>query len=250
MISYQDYTIQDIPVTLYGDHAEQVFLYVHGLGGERKEAARFAALACPMGAQVLSVELPKHGERQNEPTPFTAWTVGEELQLVAKELRRYWSRIGCYAVSFGAYCVLTGLGEKRFLPLMLQSPMVDLADWIRVRMARYHITEADLRAQGSIDTPAGTLDFDTLSRAKAARVNCCSDVYILCAKDDAEIANDAVLAFAKRFDAKLTLLPDVEHWFHTPTQLAALTAWERGVLCATLQKGNPTKGESQCKSSY
>ena len=37
--------IGDLPAVLYGGQAERVWLYVHGKGGCKEEAADFAALA-------------------------------------------------------------------------------------------------------------------------------------------------------------------------------------------------------------
>lgn len=44
--------------SLYGPPADRVWLYVHGKGGCKEEAADFAALACPRGWQVLAADLP------------------------------------------------------------------------------------------------------------------------------------------------------------------------------------------------
>ena len=39
--------------SLYGPPADRVWLYVHGKGGCKEEAADFAALACPRGSLCL-----------------------------------------------------------------------------------------------------------------------------------------------------------------------------------------------------
>ena len=50
-------------------------------GGNKTEAAAFAALAAPTGWQVLGIDLPEHGDRTGE-TDFTPWQVVPELQTV------------------------------------------------------------------------------------------------------------------------------------------------------------------------
>ena len=50
----------------------------HGQGGNKTEAAAFAALAAPTGWQVLGIDLPEHGDRTGE-TDFTPWQVVPEL---------------------------------------------------------------------------------------------------------------------------------------------------------------------------
>ena len=52
--------------SLYGPPADRVWLYVHGKGGCKEEAADFAALACPRGWQVLAADLPEHGARHGD----------------------------------------------------------------------------------------------------------------------------------------------------------------------------------------
>jgi len=49
----QELKIGTIPAVLYGKPAPNIWLFVHGQGGNKTEAAAFAALAAPTGWQVL-----------------------------------------------------------------------------------------------------------------------------------------------------------------------------------------------------
>ena len=71
----QELKIGTIPAVLYGEPAPNIWLFVHGQGGNKTEAAAFAALAAPTGWQVLGIDLPEHGDRTGE-TDFTPWQVG------------------------------------------------------------------------------------------------------------------------------------------------------------------------------
>lgn len=73
------FAIQGIPAILYGDSSESLFLYIHGKMGCKEEAARFAEIVCPKGYQVLSIDLPGHGERTGEMERFVPWEVVPEL---------------------------------------------------------------------------------------------------------------------------------------------------------------------------
>lgn len=77
----QELKIGTIPAVLYGEPAPNIWLFVHGQGGNKTEAAAFAALAAPTGWQVLGIDLPEHGDRTGE-TDFTPWQVVPELQTV------------------------------------------------------------------------------------------------------------------------------------------------------------------------
>lgn len=40
-----------------GEKAENVILFVHGQGGNKEEAIRFAKIATPLGYQVIGIDL-------------------------------------------------------------------------------------------------------------------------------------------------------------------------------------------------
>ena len=98
----QELKIGTIPAVLYGKPAPNIWLFVHGQGGNKTEAAAFAALAAPTGWQVLGIDLPEHGDRTGE-TDFTPWQVVPELQTVLAYLQQHWQGIRLRANSIGAY---------------------------------------------------------------------------------------------------------------------------------------------------
>ena len=75
------FSIGPTPATLRGPESGSVFLFVHSPGGNRRETAPFAELAVPLGWQVLSVDLPEHGGRQDG-APLLPWAAVPELQAV------------------------------------------------------------------------------------------------------------------------------------------------------------------------
>ena len=62
--------INNIPAVIWGASSDKIYLYVHGKSGCKEEAASFAELACAKGWQVLSMDLPEHGERKGEASSF------------------------------------------------------------------------------------------------------------------------------------------------------------------------------------
>ena len=50
--------IENIPVVLYGDTSDKLYLFIHGKCGYKEEAEFFAEIVCPKGYQVLSIDLP------------------------------------------------------------------------------------------------------------------------------------------------------------------------------------------------
>ena len=95
--------IQSIPAILYGDSSENLFLKKKKKMGRKEEAAHLAEIVYPMGYQVLSIDLPGHGERTGEMKRFVPWEVVPELQAVYANTQKRWKRISLYANSIGAY---------------------------------------------------------------------------------------------------------------------------------------------------
>lgn len=68
----QQILIGNIPSILWGNDSSRLYLYVHGQGGNKEEASFLAEKICVRGWQVLSFDLPGHGERKDENGSFDA----------------------------------------------------------------------------------------------------------------------------------------------------------------------------------
>ena len=75
----QQILIGNIPSILWGNDSSRLYLYVHGQGGNKEEASFLAEKICVKGWQVLSFDLPGHGERKDENGSFDPWHVSPEL---------------------------------------------------------------------------------------------------------------------------------------------------------------------------
>ena len=128
------FTIQNIPSILYGDSSENLFLHIHGKMGCKEEAGRFANIVCPEGYQVLSMDLPGHGERADEMERFVPWEVVPELQAVYGFARQRWEKISLYANSIGAYFSLMAYREAKLEKSLFVSPILDMDKLIRDMM--------------------------------------------------------------------------------------------------------------------
>lgn len=109
-----DLKIDHIPAILWGDKADRIDLFVHGKGGSKEEAEHFAEIVCDKGWQVLSIDLPEHGERVSEKESFDPWNVVPELQSVMLYLNRDGEKSGCGRTvsAHGSVCLLS---EKKLL---------------------------------------------------------------------------------------------------------------------------------------
>lgn len=94
--------IENTPAVLYGEPADTLWLFIHGQFGCKEEALPFAEIVSP-DAQVLSIDLPNHGTRQNRDEEFAPWTAAPELTRVMAYARAHWRTINVRATSIGAY---------------------------------------------------------------------------------------------------------------------------------------------------
>ena len=220
-------TVQEIPAVLYGNSSEKLFLYIHGKMGCKEEAARFAQIVCPRGYQVLSMDLPGHGERTGEMERFVPWEVVPELQAVFDFAQKHWKRISLYANSIGAYFSLLALREVRLEKSLFVSPILDMEKLIRDMMGWAGVTQEQLQQAGEIPTAFGeTLSWQYLSYAAEHRTTKWdSPTAILYAGQDHLTARETVDGFAQRFGCTVTVMENGEHWFHTEEQLAVLDTW-------------------------
>lgn len=220
--------IQGIPAVLYGEEAEKGYLFVHGQGGKKEEAAAFAEIAVPLGFQVAGIDLPGHGERKENISEFVPWTVVPELKAALSYLKERWSEVSLRANSIGAYFSMQAFVNEKIEKALFVSPIVDMEQLICDMMGWAGVTEDMLRRQGEISTDFGqTLSWHYLCWAREHPLSVWSQPpAILYAERDNLTTIKTVKAFADAHAVSLTICEQGEHWFHTPRQLASLRAWE------------------------
>lgn len=229
MYSTKQFLFHHMPAVLYGDSSEKLFLYIHGKMGRKEEAAHLAEIVCHVGYQVLSIDLPGHGERTAEMERFVPWEVVPELQAVYGFAQQRWRRIRLHANSIGAYFSLLAFREVKLEKSLFVSPVLDMEKLIRDMMGWAGVTQEQLKEAGEIPTAFGeTLSWSYLTYAAEHRITeWDSPTAILYAGHDHLTARETVDDFAKRFGCTVTVMENGEHWFHTEEQLAVLDAWLR-----------------------
>ena len=163
-------------------------------------------------------------------------SVNAELRAALDYARSMWKRVGVRAISLGAYMALTAFADEAPLDMcLLSSPLVDMERMIKDMMAASGVSEARLEKEREIPAGDQTLSWDDLCWTRAHPVHAVSPrTFILCAEGDALIPRETVETFARKACASLTLLPQGEHWLHTPDELAAMGGWETRCLKALM----------------
>ncbi|MFY9282772.1 MAG: hypothetical protein WAO56_01490 [Miniphocaeibacter sp.] len=124
------FMIKNIPVNLWGESKDKVFLYIHGKQGYKEETEKFAEIVCKRCWQVLSIDLPEHGDRKKEIDKFNPWTIVPELKIVMKYLKESWDTIGLRATSIGAWFSMIAFQDYIFERCLLVSPVIDMRELI------------------------------------------------------------------------------------------------------------------------
>lgn len=222
----QLFQIDTIPAVLYGDSAGQGYLFLHGQMGRKEEAEAFARVVCPAGYQVLSIDLPGHGARQDRGEELLPWTAVPDIQAAVDWAERHWNTVSLRANSIGAYFAMLAFADPG--RALLVSPVLDMEGLIQTMMGWAGVTEDQLQEQGEIPTSFGqTLSWKYLCwvREHPAHHWTCP-VRILYGSEDSMTARQTVEEYVRRHHAALTVMEGGEHWFHTPQQLAVLREWE------------------------
>lgn len=219
--------IDGIPALLWGKDSPQICLYVHGQHGSKEEASLLAEILCPAGWQVLSFDLPGHGERQAEQDAFVPWHIVPELDSILRYAKNRWKCRALFANSIGAWFSLLAFPQERFVECLFVSPVVDMKQLIRKMMDWAHVSEEQLKQQGRIPTTFGqTLDWEYWQYTLAhPLLRWPSPTCILYGEKDHLVDFSEVEAFSRRFSCRVTVMKQGEHWFHTEAQRAYLKGW-------------------------
>lgn len=224
--------INNIPAVIWGASSDKIYLYVHGKSGCKEEAASFAELACAKGWQVLSMDLPEHGERKGDTSSFDPWHAVPELNAVYDYLQDGWKKTALFANSIGAWLSMLSFAGKPLEKALFVSPVLDMECLIRRMMQWASVSEEDLEKAGIIQTSFGeTLSWEYYCYARnhpVCRWEIPTD--ILYADQDHLTERSAADSFAERYHCRLTVMENGEHWFHTPEQLAMLREWMQNSL--------------------
>jgi len=223
----QTIKVESIPTIIWGNPSDHAYIFVHGRLSQKEDAARFAEIAEGKGYQVVSFDLPEHGERKSEDYPCTVQNAVHDLGIIRGFVTGKWRHISLYANSFGAYFSLVAYRELKFKTCLFLSPILDMEKLIQGMMKWAGVTEDYLREKQEITTSTG----DILSWPYYAFVKenpilkWDNPTWILYGSNDNLTPREIVDAFAAKFQCNLEVLKNGEHFFHTEEQLEVVDRW-------------------------
>lgn len=223
------YKIEDIPVIEWGERKSHVFIAVHGNMSNKEDIViqLLAESAVNKGYQVISFDLPQHGERKGENIPCKVQFCVQDLKKIIAYAKKQWNNISLFACSMGAYFSLLAYKEENLEQCLLLSPVVDMMRIIGNMMTWFSITPEMLQEKKEIETPIGQVlywDYYTYVKEHPVETWETATAVLYGAKD--EICEfETIENFVKLFHSKLQIMQEGAHYFHTDEQLEVYNDW-------------------------
>lgn len=212
---------------VWGEASDKVYLFVHGKKSRKEEAEDFARVAVRQGYQVLSFDLPEHGDRLNSKYACTVQNGVHDLYLVEDYAEDNWKHISLFACSLGAYFSLVAYQEIRFERCLFLSPILDMEHLIQNMMKWFNVSAQLLEEKQEIQTPMGeTLSWSYYTYVREHPIiKWENQTYILYGSNDNLTERPVVDSFVTKFHCNLDVLENGEHYFHTTEQIEVLDRW-------------------------
>ena len=222
--------IENIPSIIWGEKSDKVFIAIHGnMSNKEDEVIRiFAEVAINKGYQVISFDLPEHGERKNDASYiYKIQNCVSDLSKIMNYAKTNYTEINLWACSMGAYFSLLTYKNENIKQCLFLSPVVNMKMIIDNMMLWSNITEKDLEEKQEIKTDFGqTLYWDYYMYVKENPIdNWNKKTYILYGDKDNMQAQGIISKFSDEFNCELAILENGEHYFHTEEQLKFYKNW-------------------------
>lgn len=223
--------ISNIPCILLGEESPKVYLYIHGQYSSKEAARGFAEIVNPKGWQVLALDLPAHGEREEDIGSFFAWNVIPELRMILEYAKQHWKHVALRAHSIGAYFAMLSFPGNMFENVQFVSPILNMENTYELMMKTSFITLDQLEKDTIIETSSGLTFYWTeyCFARKNPVIEWTSKTAILYGENDTFTTRDIINSFVKEHGCEVTLVENGEHWFHTSEQILVSNSWTERV---------------------
>lgn len=222
--------IKGIPSIVWGEKSEKVFVAVHGnMSFKNDEVIKILAESITNnGYQLISFDLPEHGERKNDTSYLCkVQNCVSDLKDIMEFANENYSEINLWACSMGAYFSLLAYNKENIKLTLFLSPVVNMKTIIDNMMLWNNTTEEELEKQQEIKTNFGqTLYWDYYKYVKENPITEWNkSTCILYGSKDNMQSKELIEQFASDFGCDLSILAGGEHYFHTEEQLEYYKQW-------------------------
>ena len=222
--------INNIPSIIWGEKSSKVFIAIHGnmSNKEDKVIEILANKVTNKGYQLISFDLPEHGERKIDTNYLCkVQNCVNDLKQIIEYAKVNYNEINIWACSIGAYFSLLAYKDEDLKQCLFLSPVVNMKIIIENMMLWSNTTEKELNEKQEIKTDFGqTLYWDYYLYVKENPItNWNKKTYILYGNKDNMQSESIIKDFSNEFNCDLTILKNGEHYFHTEEQLNFYSDW-------------------------
>ena len=222
--------INNIPSIIWGEKSNRVFIAIHGnMSNKEDDVIKILAeKVISNGYQVLSFDLPEHGERKYDTNYLCkVQNCVKDLKQIIEYAKKKYVGINLWACSMGAYFSLLAYKDENIRNSLFLSPVVNMKVIIDNMMLWNNTTEKELEEKPDIKTDFGqTLYWDYYKYVKENPiVNWNKETFILYGSKDNMQEKSIIQEFSDKFKCKLSILENGEHYFHTKEQLNYYKKW-------------------------
>jgi len=224
-----------IPAIIWGNTSNKILIEIHGNLSNKEDVviAKIAKRAVESGYQVISFDLPEHGDRNDSSYKCEPSNCISDLQAVYRYSKSLGTDISVFGCSIGAYFSLLAYKEYEINQLIFLSPVVNMEKIIKNMMRGFDISEERLKSEQRIELPIGqTLDWDYYSFVRDNRIfdKWQSPINILYGRKDMMCEWSEISDFVTRNNADVKIDEDGEHYYHTQEHLETIDQWLDEVL--------------------
>lgn len=222
--------IDGIPASLWGEKSNKVYIAIHGNMSNKEDTVIriLADVVTRKGYQVLSFDLPEHGERKTDISILcNPQNCIKELNQIMYYAKENYGEINIWACSMGAYFSLLTYNEAPIIQCLFLSPVVNMKTIIDNMMSWSNVSKEELKEKNEIKTDFGpTLYWDYYKYVEENPIRKWdNDTFILYGSKDNLQNEELVKDFSQKFKCNLKIVDDGEHFFHTNEQLAYYKKW-------------------------
>ncbi|NLY19900.1 MAG: alpha/beta hydrolase [Tissierellia bacterium] len=223
----ENVNIGEIPAIIWGKPSNNIYLYIHGKNGNKGEMEQFVDIFIEKGLQVLSFDLPEHGDRKKEKTTLEPWNVVPELKKIMNHLKENWSEIGIIGNSIGCWFSLLAFQDEKIENSLFIAPILNMEQLIINMMDWASVTESELKNKKKIETAFGeTLSWEYYNYTRDNPIDIWNiKTKILYPEKDNMTDIEVVKKFVEKPDSELTMLYGAEHYIHKPNEIEFLRDW-------------------------
>ena len=219
--------IQSIPCLLWGERSNKIYIFVHGKGSSKngRLAKLIAKVANQKGYQLLSFDLPEHGERKDAKR-CDVFDGVSDLSLILDEVSKKYKEICVFGCSIGAYFSLQTLMNYSIKKCLFLSPIIDMEYLISQMFFWFNVDEKRLEKEKEIHTPVDPLRYDYYCYVKSHPLTqwTIPTAILFGAKDNLQTL-EIMKSFKEKYNGSLRVSENSEHAFMEEADYQMIEEW-------------------------